>query len=87
MLESKNTKTNRGGETMEKPLQRPAKRFVELPGGSLKRISGTRKGGPWAEHTQIMKDMGEKKILGRPDRRSSGYHNATLGTGIEIDVE
>ena len=49
---------------------------MELPGGVVKRKSGAL-GGPETEHTQIMGKEG-KRILGRPEKRSSGYHQEKI---------
>lgn len=72
----------------EKPLARPVKRFVELPGGVQKRESG-RHSGPLAEKGkekglggditfEEAKRFQDKVLTSKFPRKSSGYHVAEL---------
>lgn len=65
----------------DKPTQRPVKRFVELPGGVLKRKAGSF-GGPSTEKGM---DYLKKKRTA-PEKKSSGYHTTSqAGLSFEID--
>ncbi len=59
----------------EKPVTRPAKRFAELPGDSLKRKSG-RYGGKAVEKGGVRDEFAASIREGA--RRSGGYHTAEM---------
>ncbi len=71
-----------------KPVETPAKRFVELPGGLIKRKTG-KIGGPLAEkgkHKGLGGDitheesisLRDKGVVSKFPRKSSGHHEANV---------